>query len=634
MMGGNSLPFRKIPTAALTLWRTFGCRGMIRRGLHEFCRALGWYPVAPRRRLAGTGDPLRAFVPDLSALGDAAPLDLALDRGARVVSGEFLAFGWRWDPLPAAPDAWVTHPSSGQPLGGPPWWALELYAPAGADIKLLWEPARFGWVYDLIRAYAVQPDDRYPAAFARHFRSWIASSPPFRGPHWACGQETAIRGIALLWAEGWLSRIGKQYEPMRGEVTEVLAVSGERIAAALGYALSQRNNHGISEATGLIALGSRFTGQHPEAAAWLARGHSALEESVLDQFAEDGWYAQHSFNYLRVALDQALIAQRVLEDQNLELSPEAVSRLIASVDVLLAVVEPSTGGMPDHGANDGALVHPLSTALCRDFRPLLTVAAATLRQPLPQNITPDAECLAWLSLEKPMAGPPMSGDGVVCGSSGWVAIRKGEVRVFLRAGRYRSRPGHIDALSITVSLAGRAIIVDPGTYSYNAPPPWRNGLVGSEVHNGPQRHDRPLGVRGPRFLWLLWPSARVVTVHQDRDSVIVEAEVPSYCVRRVVVTADRVRVEDRPVGGPADVTVRWLLHPGVSEEMVRAPESQVTEAEEGSIHGWYSPHYDLRIKSRSIRITRIADEHHPIVTEIGPLEVRDLDGAPPDGGLW
>ena len=622
-MRRKSLPFREFPTAAVTIWRTFGCRGLIRRGLHEGRRAFGWYRAAPRRQLGMAGEPLPGFVPDLYALGEAAPPDLALDRGARVASGEFLAFGWRWDPLPAAPDAWVTHPRSREPLGGPPWWDLNLYAPAGADIKLLWEPARFGWVYDLIRAYAVQPDDRYPAAFARHFRGWSASSPPFRGPHWACGQETAIRAIALLWADGWLSLMGQHYEPLRREVSEVLAVSGERIAAALGYALSQRNNHGISEATGLIALGSRFTGHHPEAAAWLARGRRALEESIIDQFAEDGWYAQHSFNYLRVALDQALLAHRVLEGQNLELSPEAVSRLIASVHLLVAVVDPSTGGMPDHGANNGALVHPVSTAPFRDFRPLLTAATATLRQPLPSNLTPDPECLAWLSLEKPVTGPPTSGDAVVSGSSGWVAVRKGGFKVFLRAGSYRSRPGHIDPLSLTVSLEGQAIIVDPGTFSYNAPPPWRNGLAGPEVHNGPQRGDRALGVRGPRFLWLRWPSARLVTVRQTVTSVLIEAEVPSYCVRRVEVMEDHVRVEDRPVGGPTEVTVRWLLHPDVSEEMVRAPEAQVTRAEEGSIHGWYSPHYDLRIESRSIRIRRIADEQHPIVTEIGGVEVRD-----------
>ena len=48
-------------------------------------------------------------------------------------------------------------------------------------------------------------------------------------------------------------------------ITTVLAATGERVNDAIGHALSQRNNHGISEAVGLLALGARFRGTHPAA---------------------------------------------------------------------------------------------------------------------------------------------------------------------------------------------------------------------------------------------------------------------------------------------------------------------------------------------------------------------------------
>src|SRR5690606_17608196 len=95
-------------------------------------------------------------------------------------------------------------------------------------------------------------------------------------------------------------------------VEEVLGFSGERINDAIGYALSQRNNHAISEAAGLIALGVRLRDVHPAAGAWLRRGERLLNRLVPEQFARDGWYIQHSFTYMRLAVDQCVIAERVL----------------------------------------------------------------------------------------------------------------------------------------------------------------------------------------------------------------------------------------------------------------------------------------------------------------------------------
>ena len=36
---------------------------------------------------------------------------------------------------------------------------------SATDIKFIWEPNRFAFVYTLVRAYAVTPDEKYPQAF-------------------------------------------------------------------------------------------------------------------------------------------------------------------------------------------------------------------------------------------------------------------------------------------------------------------------------------------------------------------------------------------------------------------------------------------------------------------------------------
>src|SRR5690606_24124076 len=130
----------------------------------------------------------------------------------------------------------------------------------------------------------------------------------------------------------------------------------------------------------------------------------------------------------------------------------------------------------NHGPNDGAFVWPTTMGAYRDFRPVVTAVAALWPMPLPDDVPPDAERLAWMGLPAPPSAPRRA-DRVAQGASGWATARVGETVVFLRAGQYTSRPGHIDPLHLDVRIAGRPVVVDPGTYAYNAPSPWNNGLT-------------------------------------------------------------------------------------------------------------------------------------------------------------
>ena len=615
------LPLTDWPRAASTLARTYGARGAALRAAHEARRAAGRFRAAPRCALSATGAPApHPFRVDPARLGAAVDRAAAVARADRVAAGEHQAYRWEWRPLPASTQAWLRNPRTGHDYPpAAPWWTVPHLDAAAGDIKDVWEAGRFGWVYDLVRGWLVTEDGRYADAFWRSFDAW-RRSPPFRGPHWACGQEAAIRAVALLYAEANLPRVDG--------LAEVLAASGERIADAIGYAVSQRNNHAISEAAGLVALGARFRGQHPEAGAWLAHGRRWLERLIPEQFAADGWYVQHSFTYLRLALDQCVVAERALRSIGEGLSPAAVARLRAAAELLLAVMEPSTGAVPNHGANDGAFVHPVTTAPVGDFRPVVTAVCATWEIPLPSAVAADAETLAWLGVDAPPAAPPLP-DGVRSGASGWAAARVGGTRVFLRAGRYASRPAHLDPLQLDVCFGAREVVVDAGTFAYNAPAPWRNGLVSARVHNGPVLDGREPGVRGPRFLWYLWPQADLVRAEWDGTVATLVAEIPGKVRRTVVITPREVRATDEVPAGVADeVVVRWLLHPSADPSSVAvAGGSETKQGEEGDTAGWYSPAYGLRLPSRYVEVRRDARGGAEIVTVFRPGEGSDASGA-------
>ncbi len=591
------IPPWRWPRVAATLARTFGARGAWLRAGHEARKRAARYRAAPRHAVTDFAPPaVHAFAVDAAAVAAATDRGLAMARAEAAAGGEYLAYGAEWRRFPVDPAGWLVHPGTGKAFAGDvPWWRLEHLDRERGDIKDVWEPARFAWAYDLVRAWLLTGDDRWPAAFHARLAEWVEACPPFRGPHWGCGQETAIRAVALLYAEAAFRDAPATTPEARRRLVEVLAASGERIADAFGYALSQRNNHGFSEAAGLVALGERLRGRHPEAAGWLETGRRALERLAREQFAPDGWYAQHSFNYARVSLDQCVVAMRALRAAGTGLSSEAVGRLRAGAELLAWVMDPATGVPPNHGANDGALVHPVSLAAYRDYRPMLTALAATFGFPLPGDVRPDAEALAWLGLPAPAAGP-VPEDGVRSGASGWAAARVGGTAAFLRAGRWRSRPSHLDPLQLDVRFGHREVVVDAGTFAYNAPPPWRNGLAGAEVHNGPVADGVEPGVRGPRFLWLLWPEAALLRAEMEGPAAAVLAgALPNGARRTVRVEPGRVTVEDEAPSGARELVVRWLLHPDADPEQVRVEgESRLFRGEEGSTPGWFSPTYGAR----------------------------------------
>jgi hypothetical protein len=594
-----------------TLYRTFGLRGLRRRGLHELRRRFDRYAAAPRLPLHSVvAIPGRwPFVADLAAIAATTNRSVALERADRVCAGEYQAYGHQWLPLPSSPPVWNVQPGSGH-LHDPsqPWWRIPLLGEFG-DVKDVWEPARFGWVYDLVRGYAITGDSRYAEAFWRGVESFAGSAVPMRGVQWACGQETAIRAVALLWGEASFANDTTATRERLLTVQRLLVASGERIHDAIDYALSQRNNHAISEATGLIAIGARFAGSWGAAGDWYRSGRTLLRESVLDQVAEDGWYIQHSFTYARLASDMIVIARRCQLHAGDDLGVEERRRATAMARMLATVTDERSGDVPNHGPNDGALVLPLGTAGYRDFRPAVTALHATLGVPWPERLRQCNEALAWLGAELAPADGSPEESAVTHGSSGWAFVRCGDVRVFARAGSYDSRPGHIDPLHVDVWVRGAPVAIDAGTYRYNAPPPWRNALAAERVHNTVTLPDHPIARKGPRFLWLSAPAATVDSASPlpDGSGAVVRMTNHSWSstgvthVRVVSVADSGVTVDDELTAtgaGAVAVELHWLIDTAtrVRPEVTCSGEMTVHQScgDESSVRGWRSLHYGSR----------------------------------------
>lgn len=461
--------------------------------------ALVWDPERLRAQLVGLG---------------AGVIANAKAEAEAILAGEFKLFGELAVPLGVRPD-WLAFPAlagGGNSVPADRHWSAVDIDGLGGDVKLLWEPSRFAWIYALGRAYIIDGDERFAEGFRQLLQSWLDQNPPNVGPHWVSGQEVAIRLIALLFAwrafEPWLDG----QPEIRQALLEALAIHGERIPWTLDYAQAQDNNHLIVEAAALYGAGALLPGLVP-AVRWKQAGRRTLQAAIDRQFFDDGGYVQHSVNYARLALQAVVWAAAIGQRLNEPFGEASLAKLKSCGDWLESMILGPQGETPNFGPNDGAHLLSLSPCSYWDFRPTVqAVRCLTGGIPLPHG--PWDELSLWLGLEPRRSGAsermglPRRRDGF--SQAGLYLMGDGDNRGVLRCGRFAGRPGHSDQLHLDLWHRGRNVALDPGTYLYNGSTPWRNSLAASDVHNTVMVDQRePMQAAG-RFLWLNWDQGTII----------------------------------------------------------------------------------------------------------------------------
>jgi hypothetical protein len=427
----------------------------------------------------------------LAVLGDAGK-DALLAEADEIARGKVRLFGANPVDLVLTPPAPLAH-----------WTDYETgkadLQPSTSDIKLLWEPARFGWAFTLGRAYHLSGDEKYAETFWHNFETFSAANPPYLGPNWMSAQEAALRLMAFAWAGHVFGSSKHSTNDRLSHLAQAIAQHAVRITQTIIYARAQHNNHLLSEAAGLLTAGLALRG-HPNASRWRALGWKWLNQGLQSQIDAYGEYAQHSTNYHRLMLQIVLWANALAGTFGLRWPHPTLEAVQRSVHWLLSLMDSDSGRVPNLGANDGAYIFPLTVCPFSDFRPVAQAAARVfLDYDLPRG--PWDEMALWFGA--PAKGPrtlelPRYLGDQLYGNRSWA---------YFRTAQFSSRPSHADQLHLDLWRRGLNIAQDAGTYLYNAAPPWDNALTTAFVHNTVTVDGRDQMTRAGRFLYLDWVNA-------------------------------------------------------------------------------------------------------------------------------
>ncbi len=426
------------------------------------------------------------------------------------------------------------------------------------DIKYLWEPARFAFAFTLGRVYHLTQDDQYAEAFWKYFESFAQNNPANLGPHWMNGQEVAIRMMALVWAAHVFETASAASAERSAALRQSIYQHASRIPSTLVYARSQNNNHLVTESAAIYTAGLFFKNSN-----WRKLGWRWLTWSFQNQIGNYGEYIQHSTNYHRVMLHTALWINFIKRDVFSSNTSQALAR---STHWLFSLLDNASGLTPNLGANDGALIFPLSVTPFNDYRPTVQAAArAFLRNSLTSGVWD--EMSAWLGLKA--ASRESDSDAYLTDN-----IRGKNSWAYLRASHFKSRLSHIDQLHLDLWWRGLNIAQDAGTYLYNAESPWDNPLVTTRVHNTVTVDRKDQMTRSGRFLVLDWAGAFVKPAIELDENILHKIKAHHTGYRKLGVKHERMvtvfndelwRVEDRLLAArrrPHIYRLHWLLVDG------------------------------------------------------------------------
>jgi len=374
-----------------------------------------------------------------------------------------------------------------------PWFKINYFDPRQVgDPKIIWELNRHQHLVTLAKAYRFTPDPGYTREIFDQWYSWREQDPYSVGINWSSSLEVAFRSLSWLWVSALLENCSAAPPEFARDHLKAQSLAGRYIERFLST-YSSPNTHLLGEAVGLFFIGTVCTSL-ARALHWQQLGWKIILQEAMNQVRRDGFHFEQSTYYHVYALDFFIHARMLAARNNIPI-PEVLDDAIQRMLEALASLS-QAGPPPRFGDDDGGRVFDSSRNLREHLLdPLPTGAILFGRGDFKASNNVFTEEALWLL--GPDAGDRFaqiepassSRSSQALTSSGFYVMASAEPvreQVVIDAGpqgAHSAGHGHADALSLHLSLNGKELLADPGTFQYGGDGAGRSWFRSTRAHN-------------------------------------------------------------------------------------------------------------------------------------------------------
>jgi uncharacterized heparinase superfamily protein len=396
------------------------------------------------------------------------------------------------------------------------WSRVPYLDPRCGDHKIIWELNRHQHWLALGRAAWLTGEAHYAAACIDELADWMRANPPLTGINWCSMLELAFRSISWIWALHFILSFS---ELANRAWTLDLLLGLERQLTHIERHLSfyfSPNTHLLGEALALYIAG-RVLPEFRSAGRWAGTGRAILLRERHAQINPDGGHAEQSPHYHRYALDFYLLALAVARKTHDEAADE-FAEVAGRMASFCHAIADHDGRLPTIGDDDGGALFPICGRSPDDARDSLAVAAVLLSRP---ELAPDElpEEVFWMvGGDLPLLSPFFENNTFASSvasrlfpDSGYAVLNSSTSHAVLDVGAHGFLNGghaHADALSLTLTVRRKPLLIDPGTASY-VDPVLRDRFRSTVMHNTMVVDGRPQAVPAGPFHWQMRANGRV-----------------------------------------------------------------------------------------------------------------------------
>jgi len=377
-------------------------------------------------------------------------------------------------------------------------------------IKWIWELNRQQFLMTLAKAYFLTQNERYAEETCRLIQDWIHINRPLFGPNWASALECSVRIICWIWTLHFIRGSNAVKPAFLSDIYSSIYLQARYVETHLSTH-SAANNHLIAEGAALTMVAICLP-WFRSSDRWRRMGLEILTQQLWKNILQDGVFAEQSLHYGSFVVDFYLMILRLLR-RNAEGVPKSWYTRLKRAGEFIASVMDAQGHVPNIGDNDdGHAVLLCESSGFNPYESILTTLSVLLKN---NGFKAAGNCFDeksfWLlGLEgmetfNNLVGVRSSIESTIFKDGGYCIFRDRHSVLTVDCGPLghgaHAAHGHADAISITLSVQGRPLLIDPGMPYYGENPALRNHFRGTAAHNTVRIDGKDQSTMADLFLW-------------------------------------------------------------------------------------------------------------------------------------